>query len=178
MGPRDRWLLTRLVGDPAMMEHLGGAESLAKIDERQARYEQPDSHCLKIVTAEGEACSWVGFWERAEPGAPGLEIGWAVAPEFQGRGLAQAGARLAVPCARAFTRERGHTGAAATVWRSRPLPMLPLTGSVSGWVSPILARGTSSTRREARCAAGSGAWTCSPNRLPRDDGVRIGQGVP
>jgi len=98
-----------------MMEHLGGAESPAKIDERQARYEQPDSHCFKIVTAEGEACGWVGFWERAEPGAPGLEIGWAVAPEFQGRGLAQAGARLAVPCARVFTRECGHTGAAATV---------------------------------------------------------------
>jgi len=124
-GPGDRWLLTRLVGDPAMMEHLGGAESLAKIDERQARYEQPDSHCLKIVTAEGEACSWVGFWERAEPGAPGLEIGWAVAPEFQGRGLAQAGARLAVPCARVFTRECGHTGAAATVAASPSVANAP-----------------------------------------------------
>lgn len=114
-GPGDRGLLARLVGDPVMMEHLGGAESPAKIDERQARYEQPDSHCFKIVTAAGEACGWVGFWERADPGAPGLEIGWAVAPAFQGRGLAQAAARLAVGGAHALAREELRTGEAATI---------------------------------------------------------------
>ena len=57
-GPGDLPLLRRLVGDPAMMEHLGGPESESKIADRQRRYEQ-DPGCLKIV-ADGEELGWVG----------------------------------------------------------------------------------------------------------------------
>jgi RimJ/RimL family protein N-acetyltransferase len=72
-----------------MMEHLGGPESPAKIAERQAPYEEPDSKQFKIVdetTAEG--IGWVGYWERDWQGEQVLEVGWSVLPAFQGRGIA------------------------------------------------------------------------------------------
>jgi hypothetical protein len=58
-------LLERLLGDPRMMEHLGGPERPEKIAERQARYERPGSRQFRIVDEEsGEAVGWVGYWER------------------------------------------------------------------------------------------------------------------
>ena len=48
-GEDDLPLLEALLGDPAMMEHLGGPESPVKIRERQARYEPADSGMFKIV---------------------------------------------------------------------------------------------------------------------------------
>ena len=84
-GPGDLELLERLVGDPAMMEHLGGPESPEKIRERQTRYEATDT-AFKVVDDEGEGVGWVGYWES--DGA--WEIGWAVAPEHQGKGIATA----------------------------------------------------------------------------------------
>ena len=60
-GPGDLPLLQRLLGDPAMMEHLGGPESQEKIADRQRRYEA-DPGCLKIV-ADGEELGWVGYWD-------------------------------------------------------------------------------------------------------------------
>ena len=66
-GPGDRALLGQCVGDPAMIVHLGGAETPERIDERQARYEVPDSGQFKIVDAEtGDGAGWVGYWERDE----------------------------------------------------------------------------------------------------------------
>jgi RimJ/RimL family protein N-acetyltransferase len=102
----DRPLLERLVGDAAMMEFLGGPESAEKISERQARYEQPDSKQFKIIEEpSGEAVGWVGYWEREVPGGMAYEIGWAVVPAFQGRGLASAATAQAIELARA---ERAH----------------------------------------------------------------------
>jgi RimJ/RimL family protein N-acetyltransferase len=72
-----------------MMEHLGGPESEEKIAERQTRYEKPDSKQYKIVDeATGEGVGWVGYWEREWRGEEVYEIGWAVIPAFQGRGIA------------------------------------------------------------------------------------------
>ncbi len=99
----DAGLLRRLVGDPAMMTHLGGPESEEQIGDRQARYVALASGCYAIVTDTGAAAGWVGFWERPWAGATIYEIGWSVAPEHQGCGLAVAGARAAV----ARARERG-----------------------------------------------------------------------
>ena len=60
-GAGDLALLEQLVGDPAMMEHLGGAESAEKIAERQGRYELADSGMFKIVDeATGEGVGSVG----------------------------------------------------------------------------------------------------------------------
>lgn len=85
-GTEDLPLLERLLGDPAMMGHLGGPESPEKIAERQGRYEQRSDQ-FKIVS-DGEGVGWVGFWELEWGGETVYELGWAVLPEFQGRGFA------------------------------------------------------------------------------------------
>lgn len=104
-GPEDRPLLERLVGDPAMMVHLGGPESPERIAERQARYEAPGSRQHKIVAA-GEDAGWVGYWEREWRGEVVWEIGWAVLPGLQGRGIAREGTRALIALARAEPERR------------------------------------------------------------------------
>jgi RimJ/RimL family protein N-acetyltransferase len=99
-GRGDLALLESVVGDPAMMEHLGGAESAEKIAERQRRYEQPDSRQFKIVEqASGHGVGWVGYWEREWRGEGVYEIGWAVLPASQRRGVGVASARQAIDAA-------------------------------------------------------------------------------
>jgi len=105
-GTGDLALLEQCVGDPAMMEHVGGPESAEKIAERQSRYELPDSKQYKIVdAADGEGVGWVGYWEREWQGNEVYEIGWAVIPAFQGRGIASSATVAAVAIASA---ERTH----------------------------------------------------------------------
>jgi RimJ/RimL family protein N-acetyltransferase len=101
-GTGDLPLLRRLLGDPAMTEHLGGPESEEKLAERQAKYEVPDSKQYKIVDdATGEGLGWVGYWERDWEGEPVYEIGWSVLPTYQGRGIGAAATALAIERARA-----------------------------------------------------------------------------
>ncbi len=103
----DLRLLEKLLGDPQMMEHLGGPETPEKIAERQARYERPGSAQFRIVDeATGEAVGWVGYWERAWRGGQVYEIGWSVLPAFQGRGIAGAATALAVAIARSEGKHR------------------------------------------------------------------------
>lgn len=78
----DLELLHALLGDPAMMVHLGGPETDAKIAERQERYAK-DPGQFKIV-ADGEGVGWVGYWEHGDD----YEVGWSVVPGAQGRGIA------------------------------------------------------------------------------------------
>jgi RimJ/RimL family protein N-acetyltransferase len=90
----DRELLGALLGDPRMTEHLGGPESDEKLDARQARYEgNPRQHRIR-VEGEHRGVGWVGYWEREWRGEQVWEVGWAVRPEFQGRGLATHAMRL------------------------------------------------------------------------------------
>lgn len=101
-GPDDLPLLAGLVGDPAMMEHLGGPEDEAKIADRQRRYEAPGSGAFKVVDpATGEGVGWVGFWPREWGGEEAFEVGWSILPAFQGRGLARAAAAAVVAIAEA-----------------------------------------------------------------------------
>ena len=88
-----------------MTEHLGGPESREKLLERQGRYERLEGsgkgRMLKIVDeATGEAAGSVGFWEREWRGAQVWETGWAVVPEFQGRGIAGEATAQAIELAR------------------------------------------------------------------------------
>jgi len=100
-GEGDLELLEKCVGDPAMMEHLGGPETAEKIAERQSRYEQPGSRQFKVVdSATGDRAGWVGYWEREWRGEQVFEIGWAVIPPFQGRGMASTATVQAVAVAR------------------------------------------------------------------------------
>ena len=109
-GKDDLPLLEALLGDPAMMEHLGGPESPVKIRERQARYEPADSGMFKIVLAGGEAVGSVGYWPRSWRGDEINEIGWSVLPAFQRRGIARMADR---PDDRAGAGRR-RTGASST----------------------------------------------------------------
>jgi RimJ/RimL family protein N-acetyltransferase len=103
-GPGDLELLVRLVGDPEMMEHLGGPEDAEQIAKRQARYEQPGSGCFAIVAADGQHAGWVGYWDREWREAQVFEMGWSVLPERQGEGLATRGCTLALAQAAAEDR--------------------------------------------------------------------------
>jgi RimJ/RimL family protein N-acetyltransferase len=103
----DLSLLESCVGDESMMEHLGGAEDAEKIAERQARYEQPGSGQFKIVErAGGEGIGWVGYWDREWLGEDVYEVGWAVIPTFQRRGVALAATRQLLAAARGAARHR------------------------------------------------------------------------
>ena len=103
-------LLRRLLGDPAMTEHLGGPMSAESIVERQARYERlpgtGTGRMFKIVDeATGQAVGSVGYWDRQWGGETVYETGWSVIPAFQGRGIAGAGTALVIDAAKA---ERTH----------------------------------------------------------------------
>jgi RimJ/RimL family protein N-acetyltransferase len=100
-GPDDLWLVERLMGDPAMTEHLGGPESPEKLADRQRRYAQPGSGMFKIADEEtGEAVGSVGFWDRDWRGETVYEIGWSVLPEHQGHGIAGRATGAAIELAR------------------------------------------------------------------------------
>jgi RimJ/RimL family protein N-acetyltransferase len=92
-GAGDEPLLQRLLGDPAMTEHLGGPESREKIAERHQKFvhlpETGSGEMFKIVeTASGESVGSVGYWDRDETEGQVYETGWSILPEFQGRGIA------------------------------------------------------------------------------------------
>lgn len=108
-GEGDLPLLEKLMGDPAMTEHLGGPESPQKIAERQARYERASSksRMFKIVDeASGEAVGSVGYWERTWRGEQVYETGWSVLPAFQGRGIARTATAQAIDLARSERKHR------------------------------------------------------------------------
>ena len=106
-GPHDRPLLESLLGDPQMMEHLGGPETQEKFAERQARYERPGSGQYKIVDeATGEGVGWVGYWGRTWRDGQVYEIGWSVLPEFQGRGIATTATSQAIELAKSERKHR------------------------------------------------------------------------
>jgi RimJ/RimL family protein N-acetyltransferase len=99
-GDGDLALLQKLVGDPAMMEHLGGPETPEKIADRQERYAQAGSGMFKIVEeATGEAIGSVGYWEKGWRGERVYEIGWSVIPAAQGRGIARMATTQAIALA-------------------------------------------------------------------------------
>jgi RimJ/RimL family protein N-acetyltransferase len=101
-GKDDLPLLERCLLDPVMTEHLGGPDTPERVAKRQARYEQPDSKQFKIVDEEsGEGVGWVGYWDRDVDDGRVFEIGWAVVPEFQGRGIAGDATRQLLELARA-----------------------------------------------------------------------------
>lgn len=92
----DLGLLERLLGDPAMMDHLGGPETPDAIRARHERYlaSDPASNGLFAIVREGAPVGWVGYWESEWGGEAVWECGWHVLPEEQGAGAATAGAGL------------------------------------------------------------------------------------
>jgi RimJ/RimL family protein N-acetyltransferase len=110
-GKGDLSLLEKLLGDPEMTRHLGGPESPEQLAARQKRYEQAadsdQARVFKVVDdATGEGVGWVGYWEREWREQQVFEIGWAVLPEFQGRGIAGHATALAIDDAKEAGRHR------------------------------------------------------------------------
>ena len=101
----DLVLLERLVGDPAMTEHLGGPETPEQIRRRHERYCQgsitgKDPMFVILFGPERTAAGSIGYWERQWQGQMVWETGWSVLPEYQGRGIATWAAVLVVARAR------------------------------------------------------------------------------
>ena len=44
-----------------------------------------------VEAASGSPAGWVGYWESSRGNEPIFELGWAILPAFQGRGLARSG---------------------------------------------------------------------------------------
>lgn len=98
-------LLERLLGDPELTMHIGGPESSEAIRARHERYLASDDSAggvFAIVAGpERAAVGWVGYWAATWHGAEVWEIGWHVLPEHHRKGVASAGASLAIDHARA-----------------------------------------------------------------------------
>lgn len=92
--PDDRELLSALLGDPVMTQHLGGPESAEKLDARQGRYEQDARQHRIRVAGEPRGVGFVGYWDKEWRGESVWEVGWGVRAEFQGMGIATAAMRL------------------------------------------------------------------------------------
>ena len=88
----DLWLQQRLLGDPAVMTHLGGPESPEAIERRHERLlrmnESGAGRMLVVETTDGEVAGSVGYWERDWRDELVWEAGWLVLPAFHGRGIA------------------------------------------------------------------------------------------
>lgn len=93
---------------PEMTEHLGGPESPEKLADRHRRYLDPaeNGSMFRVVLPDGRVAGSTGFWNREWDGEAAYETGYAILPEFQGRGLAAAATRAAVEAARAEGRHR------------------------------------------------------------------------
>jgi RimJ/RimL family protein N-acetyltransferase len=101
-----------------MTEHLGGPETEEQVLVRHERYvaaarsgivrdsdREYRAFIFKaVLEPEGVGAGNVNFWDREWNGEQVYEMGWAVVPEFQGRGIASAMVAQAVELARATNR--------------------------------------------------------------------------
>jgi RimJ/RimL family protein N-acetyltransferase len=109
-GEDDLPLLHRLLGDPAMTEHLGGPETPEKLEDRHRRYLDGKTGVVEmftvVETATGESVGSVGYWERESQEGRVYETGWAVLPEFQGRGVATVATAQIIELVRALRKHQ------------------------------------------------------------------------
>jgi len=107
--PEDGLELLRKSNTPEMTEHLGGPESEEKLRDRHRRYLDPAENGVMsqvVLLPEGQVVGSTGFWEHEWDGAPAYETGYAILPEFQGRGLAVAATLAVVAAAKADGKHR------------------------------------------------------------------------
>lgn len=96
----DAGTYVRMRCDPVMMAELGGPLPEDRVVERlrkDVREVAEDRSWIKaIVVPDGAGevmAGGIALWSYEQDGAPVSEVGWAVLPEFQGRGLAKAAVR-------------------------------------------------------------------------------------
>jgi len=98
-------LFHHLNADPQVMRHFPAVLSVAETDAFIARIiDHRARHGFGLeaafLTATGAFAGFVGLLhaEFDAPFTPAVEIGWRLAPEFWGQGLAPEGARAALAC--------------------------------------------------------------------------------
>ncbi|TYC07161.1 GNAT family N-acetyltransferase [Micromonospora sp. WP24] len=100
----DDLALLRRLNAPEVRAHTGGSETDEQVvsrHERYARFSGTGKGCMfTVVLPDGEKVGSVGYWERQWRGEPVYEMGWAVLPEHQGRGLATEAVGAVVAAAR------------------------------------------------------------------------------
>lgn len=105
----DLGVLHGTLGNPEMMEHLGGIETPEQIAARHRRYLDRSGaggmFTIRIGSDEAIAGS-IGFWERQWRDLMVYETGWMVLPEYGGRGIATQSALEIVELARAEGKHR------------------------------------------------------------------------
>lgn len=103
------WPLLVALNAPEMTEHLGGPETDEALRHRHKRYvravESESVFCFTaVLEPSGQAVGNINFWEREWQGKPVYEMGWGIAPEYQGRGLATEAVKEAIEVARGLAR--------------------------------------------------------------------------
>ncbi|MFE9201986.1 GNAT family N-acetyltransferase [Micromonospora sp. NPDC007230] len=97
--------LLRQLNSPEVRRHTGGPETDEQVVSRNARYARSSgtgAGCMfTIGLPDGTKVGSVGYWERAWRGEQVWELGWAVLPAYQGRGLATAAVLATLDAARA-----------------------------------------------------------------------------
>lgn len=102
-------LFEKLLGDPAMMENLGGPETEEQIRQRHQRYLQrheTDRMFTIVLASTSEAVGNIGYWEKQWCGQLVYETGWFILPSYQGRGIATSAGELVIAHARMENRYR------------------------------------------------------------------------
>lgn len=86
--PADLTVLRR-ANTPEMTRFLGGPEPEEALAARHAEYLAPgDAVRMFRIEVDGATAGYAGWWEEEHEGVPVYEIGCAVEPAFQGRGVA------------------------------------------------------------------------------------------
>jgi RimJ/RimL family protein N-acetyltransferase len=96
----------RIRCDPAMMTELGGPlprDGIEEIVSRHARLTRPGEALICMIVPDDDpavVAGTVALFVREHEGKPLAELGWAVLPPFQGRGIAKAAVRMLLDRAR------------------------------------------------------------------------------
>ncbi|MBM0236501.1 GNAT family N-acetyltransferase [Micromonospora sp. ATA32] len=98
--------LLRQLNAPEIRGHTGGPETDEQVIARHERYASGSGldrggMFTVVLLPERVKVGSVGYWERVWRDEPVYEMGWAVLPAYQGRGLATAAVRAVIGEARA-----------------------------------------------------------------------------
>ncbi|MEU8260496.1 GNAT family N-acetyltransferase [Micromonospora sp. NPDC048999] len=92
--------LLRQLNTHEVRQHTGGPETDEQVVARHGRYlagPGPRSgHMYTVALPDGETVGSVGYWAREWRGEQVYEMGWAILPAYQGRGLATAAVRAVI----------------------------------------------------------------------------------
>ena len=102
-------LLEKLMGDPNMMAHLGGPETLEQIRNRHQRYLQlPETDHMFVILwgPKSDVAGSIGYWQKNWRDQLVYEMGWFVLPEYQGQGIATKAGEAVIELARQDRRHR------------------------------------------------------------------------